>query len=228
MNKKSWFVFGIIVVAVIGGMVYISTQNRLNINDVNTESLNNIVKAESRNGNIADHTYGNTNAKVVVIEYVDYQCPGCSTAAPKTKQVVDTYKDNVMLIFRNFPIASSHPNARAAAATAEAAGLQGKFWEMNELLFANRDNWNNAEISERDAIFKSYAEQLQLNIDKYKADIASAAVKSKIDFDLAIGRKHGVTATPSFYVNGQAAKMDDSGSIESSVKDALKKAGIQL
>ena len=111
MNKKSWFVFGIIVVVVIGGMVYISTQNRLNINDVNTESLNNIVKAESRNGNIADHTYGNTNAKVVVIEYVDYQCPGCSTAAPKAKQVVDTYKDNVMLIFRNFPIASSHPNA---------------------------------------------------------------------------------------------------------------------
>jgi protein-disulfide isomerase len=112
--------------------------------------------------------------------------------------------------------------------TAEAAGLQGKFWEMNELLYANQDAWKNANATERDNIFKSYAEQLKLNIDQYKTDIASNKVKNKIDFDMALGRKHGVAATPTFYINGKNTEMDSSGSIESSVKEALKKAGVEV
>ena len=209
-------------------MVYISTQNRLNISDINNDQLNTAIGAESRNGNIADHEIGSKDAKVTIIEYADYQCPGCGTAAPKAEVLAKKYKDHVRLIFRNFPIASSHPNARAAAAVAEAAGLQGKFWEMNELLYANQDAWKNANTTERDNIFKSYAEQLKLNIDQYKTDIASNRVKNKIDFDMALGRKHGVAATPTFYINGKNTEMDSSGSIESSVKEALKKAGVEV
>ena len=97
---------------------------------------------------------------------------------------------------------------------------------MKELLYANQDAWKNANTTERDNIFKSYAEQLKLNIDQYKTDIASNRVKNKIDFDMALGRKHGVAATPTFYINGKNTEMDSSGSIESSVKEALKKAGI--
>ena len=228
MNKKSWMIFAIIVVAIVGGMIYISTQNRLNVSDINNDQLNTIIGAESRNGDIADHEIGSKSPKVTIIEYADYQCPGCSAAAPKAKALAEKYKDHVRLIFRNFPIASSHPNARAAAAVAEAAGLQGKFWEMNELLYVNQDAWKNANITERDNIFKSYAEQLKLNIDQYKTDIASNRVKNKIDFDMALGRKHGVAATPTFYVNGKNTEMDSSGSIESSVKEALKKAGVEV
>ena len=228
MNKKSWIIFAIIVVAIVGGMVYVSTQNRLNVSDINNDQLNTAIGAESRNGNIADHEIGSKDAKVTIIEYADYQCPGCGTAAPKAKALTEKYKDHVRLIFRNFPIASSHPNARAAAAAAEAAGLQGKFWEMNELLYANQDAWKNANATERDNIFKSYAEQLKLNIDQYKTDVASNRVKNKIDFDMALGRKHGVAATPTFYVNGKNTEMDSSGSIESSVKEALKKAGVEV
>ena len=228
MNKKSWIIFAIIVVAIVGGMIYISTQNRLNVSDINNDQLNTIIGAESRNGDIADHEIGSKSPKVTIIEYADYQCPGCSAAAPKAKALAEKYKDHVRLIFRNFPIASSHPNARAAAAAAEAAGLQGKFWEMNELLYVNQDAWKNANITERDNIFKSYAEQLKLNIDQYKTDIASNRVKNKIDFDMALGRKHGVAATPTFYINGKNTEMDSSGSIESSVKEALKKAGIEV
>ena len=228
MNKKSWIIFAIIVVAIVGGMIYISTQNRLNISDINNDQLNTTIGAESRNGDIADHEIGSKDAKVTIIEYADYQCPGCGTAAPKTEALAKKYKDHVRLIFRNFPIASSHPNARAAAAVAEAAGLQGKFWEMNELLYANQDAWKNANATERDSIFKSYAEQLKLNIDQYKTDIASNRVKNKIDFDMALGRKHGVAATPTFYINGKNTEMDSSGSIESSVKEALKKAGVEV
>ena len=228
MNKKSWIIFAIIVVAIVGGMIYISTQNRLNISDINNDQLKTAIGAESRNGNIADHEIGNKSPKVTIIEYADYQCPGCSAAAPKAKALAEKYKDNVRLIFRNFPIASSHPNARAAAAVAEAAGLQGKFWEMNELLYVNQDAWKNANITERDNIFKSYVEQLKLNINQYKTDVASNRVKNKIDFDMALGRKHGVAATPTFYVNGKNTEMDSSGSIESSVKEALKKAGVEV
>ena len=228
MNKKSWMIFAIIVVAIVGGMIYISTQNRLNVSDINNDQLNTIIGAESRNGDIADHEIGSKSPKVTIIEYADYQCPGCSAAAPKAKALVEKYKDHVRLIFRNFPIASSHPNARAAAAVAEAAGLQGKFWEMNKLLYTNQDAWKNANITDRDNIFKSYAEQLKLNIDQYKTDLASNKVKNKIDFDMALGRKHGVAATPTFYVNGKNTEMDSSGSIESSVKEALKKAGVEV
>ena len=228
MNKKSWMIFAIIVVAIVGGMIYISTQNRLNVSDINNDQLNTIIGAESRNGDIADHEIGSKSPKVTIIEYADYQCPGCSAAAPKAKALAEKYKDHVRLIFRNFPIASSHPNARAAAAVAEAAGLQGKFWEMNKLLYTNQDAWKNANITDRDNIFKSYAEQLKLNIDQYKTDIASNKVKNKIDFDIALGRKHGVAATPTFYINGKNTEMDSSGSIESSVKEALKKAGVEV
>ncbi len=228
MNKKSWMIFAIIVVAIVGGMIYISTQNRLNVSDINNDQLNTIIGAESRNGDIADHEIGSKSPKVTIIEYADYQCPGCSAAAPKAEALANKYRDHVRLIFRNFPIASSHPNARAAAAVAEAAGLQGKFWEMNKLLYTNQNAWKNANITDRDNIFKSYAEQLKLNIDQYKTDIASNKVKNKIDFDMALGRKHGVAATPTFYVNGKNTEMDSSGSIESSVKEALKKAGVEV
>jgi len=96
MNKKSWIVFMIIVGMVITGMIYMSTQDRLDVSNITEESMNKIIGAEKRNSNIADHTYGNKNAKVTVIEYADYQCPGCSTAAPKAKSVVEKYKDDTL------------------------------------------------------------------------------------------------------------------------------------
>lgn len=228
MNKKSWIVFFAIVVLIVGGMIFLSLMNRLDVSDFDNAKILNPIAAESRNGHIGEHTFGSEKPKVTIIEYADYQCPGCSTAAPKAKELTEAYKDNVRLIFRNFPIASSHPNARAAAATSEAAGLQNKYWEMNELIFQNQDSWKNANAKDRDDIFRSYAEQLELNLDQFKADIASEKVKAKIDFDMAIGRKHGVTATPTFYINGEAVNMDQSGSIEAPLKEALKKAGVEL
>ena len=75
MNKKSWMIFAIIVVAIVGGMIYISTQNRLNVSDINNDQLNTIIGAESRNGDIADHEIGSKSPKVTIIEYADYQCP---------------------------------------------------------------------------------------------------------------------------------------------------------
>lgn len=228
MDKKSWIVFGAIVIAVLSGMVMMSMQKKTDIEDITSEKLAETMSAEERNGNIADHTFGNSNAKVIVIEYADYQCPGCGTASPKMKELAEKYKDNMLLIFRNFPIASSHPNARAASATAEAAGLQGKFWEMHQLLFVSQNEWSKANATDRDKVFQSYAERLGLDVNKLKTDIASESVKKKIDFDLALGRKQKVNATPSFYINGKLVEMDENGSIEKPLKEALKNAGVDI
>ena len=125
MNGRTWAVFIVIVVAVIGGMVYMARQDKLDVSDVGKDKAAGVLAAEDRNGNIEEHVLGKKDAKVVIVEYGDYQCPGCSTAAPKAKAVAEKYKDNVALIFRNFPIATIHPNARATAAAAACCSTAG-------------------------------------------------------------------------------------------------------
>ena len=228
MNGKTWAIFAIVVAAVVGGMIYLSTQNRLNVSDISNDAAMRIIPAEARTGDIGEHTIGNANGKVVMIEYGDYQCPGCRTAAPEAKRVAEKYKDHVALVFRNYPIPSLHPNARAAAAVAEAAGLQGKFWEMHDLLYTNQGTWSNARAKERTDVFSGYAKQLGLNVDKFNADLASGAVTKKIDFDVAVGRQLQIDGTPTFFINGNKLNLGDASSIENAVKDALKKAGVAV
>lgn len=227
MSKKTWAIFIVIVLAIIGGMVYLSSQSRLDISDIAADALNKHLPAEGRNGNIAEHTLGNRDAKIVLVEYGDYQCPGCSTVAPEAKRIAEKYHDNVLLIFRNFPLASIHPNARAAAAAAEAAGLQGKFWPMHSLLYENQNAWKSASAADRGATFRKYAQQLGLNLEQYDKDFTDERVSKKIDFDTAIGRRHGISGTPTIYLNGELVELKDSGAVTTAVKEALKKAGVK-
>lgn len=225
MNGKSWAVFGIIVLALVGGMVYLSMSNRLNVSDITNDSAMKILGAEARNGDIGEHTLGNENAKVVLIEYADYQCPGCGTTAPTVKSLTEKYRDSMLLIFRNYPITTSHPNARVAAATAEAAGLQGKFWEMHSLLFEKQSEWSNASVNDRLGIFLSYGDQLGLNREQLEKDIASENIKRKIDFDTAIGRVQNITGTPTFFLNGKSLNANE---LETGITNALKEAGVAV
>lgn len=220
MGKKAWAVFAVIVIAIIGGMVYMSSQNRLDISDISRDAANKIIGAEDRNGQIDDHILGNKDAKIVLVEYADFQCPGCSTAAPAAKNVMNKYKDDVVLVFRNFPITSIHPNARSAAAVAEAAGLQGKFWEMHDLLFTNQSVWSNAQLQDRNDVFNNYAKQLGLDEEKFNKDVSSDEVTKKINFDVAIARTKEVTGTPAFFLNGEAI---DHNNLEEEVKAAVEK-----
>ena len=229
MNAKSWAVFIVIVIAVIGGMVYMSNQSKLDVSDISDEQLAKFIDGEDRNGNITDHIIGNKDSKVIIIEYGDYQCPGCATAAPKARAVAEKYKDNVTLIFRNFPISTSHPNARAAAAAAEAAGFQGKFWEMHDLIYTNQDAWAQSSVKDRSDVFLDYARRLELKEDQFKTDLSDTQITKKINFDVAIGRKQGVTGTPSFYINGETVQStNDADYLENAVKEALKKAGVEV
>ena len=206
MSKKTWIIFATICVAVLGTLVYFSTKDRLDVSGVNTSQ---IIAASEQSGNIADHVYGNKDSKVVFIEYGDYQCPGCGAAFTPVKETMEKYKEKVAFVFRNFPLTSIHPNAKAAAAAAEAAGLQGKFWEMHDKLYENQDSWNQLNAQDRTNYFIEQATNLKLNVDTFKQDVAAANVNKKLNFDIALGKKSEITSTPSFFIGDQKLSEDD-------------------
>ncbi|MBC7418108.1 MAG: thioredoxin domain-containing protein [Pedobacter sp.] len=147
--------------------------------------------------NEEDHLQGNKGAKVVVVEYGDYECPHCAHAHQVLKNIVDYFKGQVSLVYRNFPLTESHPMAYPAAVAAEAAAKQGKFWEMNNGLFENQEDLSTD-------LFSQLAEQLGLDVQQFKRDLdQSDRLKEKIEADFEGGVRSGVNGTPSFYVNGE-------------------------
>ena len=201
MTKKTWLIFAAICAAVIGGMIYLANSNKV---DVSKVDLNKVQSATAASGNIGDHTFGNMSSKVILIEYGDFQCPGCGSAHPIIKQVTEKYKDKLGFAFRNFPLYSIHPNAFAASAAAEAAGLQGKYWEMHNKLYENQSAWNQLSGSDRTDQFATLANSIGVNSDQLRANLDNADIKKKIDFDHALGQKAGISGTPSFFLNGKS------------------------
>ena len=228
MSKKTWIIFAAVCVVLLTGLVLISSKDKIDVSGVDAGKIQ---KANVQSGDIADHVYGKADSKVVLIEYGDYQCPGCGSAYPNVKAVTEKYKDQVAFIFRNFPITSLHPNARVAAAVAESAGLQGKFWEMHNKLYETQSSWETLNSSERTDFFVNYAKQLGLNTDTFKTDLASAKVNQKISYDQAIGKKINVNATPTFYLNGKCldqSSWSDQDKLDATIVAEMKNNGIAV
>lgn len=139
-----------------------------------------------------------TDSGVTLIEYSDFQCPACGAYYPLVKQIIKDFP-NLTVVYRHFPLAQ-HGNARIAAQAAEAAGKQGKFWEMHDLLFDNQRFWSEEKNAE--SIFKTYAQKLALDMDKFKADFDSGEVKNKIEADVQSGTAQ-INGTPTFFLNNQ-------------------------
>lgn len=212
MNKTGWIIFSVIVVLILGGLVAWTRISNPPI-DLSGVQNNSIIAASSQNGNIGDHSKGSTANKILLVEYGDYQCPGCEGAYPNVNSIMKDYSDNVTFVFRNFPLTSIHPNARAAASVAEAAGLQGKFWEMHDILYEKQSDWVSLDSSKRTPVFESYARDLGLNLDTFKNDLSARPVTQKINFDLALGKSVDVSATPTFFLNGEKLNDDISNGI---------------
>lgn len=140
------------------------------------------------------------NEKVVMVEFGDFECPACAAYHTLVKQVMEENKDKLSLVFRHFPL-SQHKNARPAAYAAEAAGKQGKFWEMYNKLYENQDSW--VALSDPSEKFLEYAKEFGLDLSKFKEDASSSDIKSKVDRDYADGVVLGVNSTPSFYINNE-------------------------
>lgn len=148
-----------------------------------------------------DWTKGAENAQVTIIEYSDFQCPACKSYYPVVGRLSEEFSENVKIVYRHFPLVSIHSNAFDAARAAEAAGKQGKFWEMHDLLFENQDDWAN-DGSPKDK-FKDYAKELELNEETFENDYESSEVEDKINEHIFQANRLGLSSTPSFVLNDQ-------------------------
>lgn len=149
-----------------------------------------------------DHIRGKANAAVSLIEYGDYQCPACSEFEAVLVRALQEYGDRVTFAFRHFPLYTIHQNAGISAQAAEAAGLQGKFWEMHSALYANQAEWSSVPSGEVVAKnFNNYASSIGLDVQKFDKDISSAQVTGKIASDVAGANSAQVDHTPTFFVN---------------------------
>jgi len=138
---------------------------------------------------------GNKDAKVTIVEFSDFQCPYCARFAPTINEVLKAYPNEVRFVYKDFPL-SFHKQARNAAKAARAAGEQGKFWEMHDLIFENFSKVN-------EAMFKDFAAKLNLDMNKFLSDFKSTKYDNLIQQDINLGRQAGVTGTPSLYMNGK-------------------------
>lgn len=222
MNKVAWIIFGAAIVLILGGLVVYSRLSNPGI-DVSSVDKNALIAANDQNGQVADHTLGKIDSKVVFIEYGDFQCPSCGGAHPQVKEIMEEYSDKVLFIFRNLPLTSIHPNARAAAGAVEAAGLQGKYWEMHDLVFESQDDWSSLNTTDRTNTFASYAEALTLNKDQFLSDLNSETVKKKIAFDEALFKSTGFEkSTPTFVLNGSKLNTETANALVQGSTTELK------
>lgn len=149
----------------------------------------------------SDWSKGNKEAKTVLVEYSDFQCPACGTYYPFVKQLNQELADKIQFAYRHFPLKQIHANAEIAARAAEAAGKQGKFWEMHDMLFENQSSWSNQRNAKD--VFVSYAQSLQLDIERFENYLNSKEVKERVENNYQSGIQSGVNSTPTFFLNGQ-------------------------
>lgn len=147
-----------------------------------------------------DQVKGNRESKIILVEYSDFQCPACGAYYPMLKELNKNFGDKIQFVYRQFPL-PSHKNARPAAYTSETAGLQGKFWEMHDMIFENQKSWS--EKSGASENFLDYAKTIGLDIEKFQNDLNSITVKEKVENDYQSGIQSGVTYTPTFFLNGK-------------------------
>lgn len=149
---------------------------------------------------IEDHVKGGETAIVSIVEYSDFQCPACAAYYPAVKQLLEEFDGQVSFSYKHFPLNRIHINADLAARATEAAGLQGKFWEMHDMIFENQKTWSDVSAKK---IFVGYAEELGIDTDKFKDDLSSKEVRKKVQNDYDEGIELGVSSTPSFFFNGE-------------------------
>jgi protein-disulfide isomerase len=143
-----------------------------------------------------DHVLGPEHAPVTLVEYGDFECPNCKQAAPAVRLLLERFAGQLRLVFRHFPLEEVHPHALHAALAAEAAGAQGKFWEMHDLLFENQQHLKVNQL-------RGYAAKLELDMERYDSEMNDELYLQRVREQIEGGHRSGVRATPTFFVNGR-------------------------
>lgn len=157
------------------------------------------------------HTQGSGSVKIV--EFSDFQCPACLAVQEPLTQLLKKYEGRIDFVYRYFPLTTIHKNALIAAQAAEAAGLQGKFWEMHDKLFVTQTEW--APIADPRETYAGYVESLGMDKDKFLVDVDSQVVKDAVGVDILAANRYALSGTPTFFVNGVKT---DFGQIEAKVE----------
>ena len=168
------------------------------------------------------HIRGNPNAPITLEEYGDFQCPPCSMFAAFLGQLEKEYDSRLRVVFRNFPL-TMHEHAREAALAAEAAGLQGRFWEMHDVLYREQETWSKAPNARE--LFESYAGTIGLDLDKFKKDMDGEKTRERVDVDRQRGESLGIQTTPTLFINNQPVDQKDRNpdGIRAEINAALEK-----
>ena len=204
-------IIGLIAVATVLG-IYVVSQNSgdetetSNSNQTASNTSNDAARTAYRNappGATPANFRGSQNALVVVEEFADFQCPTCMRVHPKVKEAIAPFGNRIKFVFRNFPLTQIHQNAYEAAVSAEAAGFQGKFWQMQEMIFAGQPTWSGQTPNAR-ATFKEYAQRIGLNVEQWENDLLGVRAKTRVDADMQRGRALNVQSTPTILINGKA------------------------
>ncbi len=210
MNEKGknigWIVAVVVlIVGFLGVVIWRMADKKANQVDYSKYDVNSIIAGNEDNGGIGDHVKGSADAPVVIYEYADYQCSGCASANPRVNKLLTEYDGKLAVVYRNF-LLSYHQNGTAAASAAEAAGLQGYFKEYADKLFANQSVWSSATGNSRTDMFVDLFRNVtggEGDEEKFIADMGSAEVKAKIDFDTGLSEDLDIPGTPSFFLNGE-------------------------
>lgn len=193
MNKIIIISVGIIVASF--GALFLTRSSNENTIPVSTASWINV--------------QGLPTAKVQITEYADFQCPACAYMHGFLKDIKQKYPNDVSLTFKNFPLTQIHQNALYGAKAAEAAGKQGKFFEMHDMLFEKQGEWSTGTPTNAKTKVEGYAQTLGLDIAKLNIDINSKEIADKIKSDLNEGKKAKITGTPTIFINGEKVENKD-------------------
>lgn len=205
LKKHFWKIVALVALLLVGGSYVYSNKA--------AKEANEGVVLEAR-------MKGNPEAKTVLVEYSDFQCPACSQFYPVVKDIVEKHGDNLKVEYRHFPLINIHPMATPAAKAAEAAGVQGKFWEMHDKLFDNQATWSRS--SNAAAFFNQYAEELGLDVDKFKLHMDSSVIADAISASFNEARDAGFTGTPTFLLNGEQMEFTTFEDFRAQIEAAIK------
>lgn len=204
MKKHMWkIVFAVAVVLMVGSIVYAQYASR----------------AANEGVSLSEHIRGNAEAGLVLTEYADFQCPACGQFYPVIKSLEEQYGDKLAIEFKHFPLTALHPYAMPAAKAAEAAGIQGKFFEMHDKLFENQSAWSQSGTPQ--VFFNQYAQEIGLDVDLFKRHMRASLIEEKIKKEAQEAIAQGHTGTPSFMLNGEKFTFETFDEFISKIEAAL-------
>jgi len=215
-------IIGLVLVAALVGGWWFYSNSKANPAKSNTNSANKKppVDEEARRqaynevgikspGAQPANMLGSPNATVTIEEFADFQCPTCAVVHSKMKEINALYSGRIKFIYRNFPLTQVHKNAYDAAVAAEAAGMQGKFWAMQDQLFSNQKAWSDSQEARK--IFEEYAQKIGLDVARFQNDMLGLPAKTRVDADLQRARALNLNGTPTVYINGREVPFEQTG-----------------